>query len=150
VTGSKLERNDIGFFFCWGVKWALVEKNAMTDNRRFGISIGHNDTDNVVRNNEVLRSGRTGIYLRQEHGPAFAPSRNQIERNRVSDSGAESGIAVDVEGFTESVSLKGNVLTETRQPAGRIGVRISKEAKQITLADNRIEGFSIPVVDLAK
>jgi len=149
VTGSKLERNDIGFFFCWGVKWALVENNTMADNRRFGISIGHNDTDNVVRNNEVLRSGKTGIYLRQEHGPAFSPSRNQIEANRVSDSGPESGIAVDIEGFTELVSLKRNVLVEARNPASRVGIRISRDAKRITLADNRIDGFSIPV-DLQK
>lgn len=150
VTGSKLEKNDIGFFFCWGVKWALVENNQMFDNRRFGVSIGHNDTDNIVRNNEVLRSGKTGIYLRQEHGPSFAPSRNQIEANRVVDSGAENGIAVEIEGVTESVLLKQNVLLETRRPASRIGVRISKEAKEIALADNRIDGFSAPVVDLGK
>ena len=150
VTGSKLERNDIGFFFCWGVKWALVENNTMADNKRFGVSIGHNDTDNIVRNNEVVRSGKTGIYLRQEHGPTFSPSRNQIESNRVLDSGTESGIAVDIEGLTESVSLKSNVLRETRQPASRIGVRISKEAKQIALTDNKIDGFSVPVMDLAK
>jgi hypothetical protein len=150
VTGSKLERNDIGFFFCWGVKWGLVEKNAMLDNKRFGVSIGHNDTDNVVRNNEVLRSGKTGIYLRQEHGPTFSPSRNRIEANRVVDSGSESGIAVDIEGVTESVTLTRNVLLETRQPASRVGVRISKEAKQIALAENRIDGFSTPVVDLGK
>jgi len=55
-----------------------------------------------------------------------------------------------VEGFTESVTLKANVLQETRQPSNRIGVRISKEAKQIALAENRIEGFSIPVLDLGK
>jgi Right handed beta helix region len=150
VTGSKLEQNDIGFFFCWGVKWALVENNQMIDNRRFGVSIGHNDTDNVVRNNEVLRSGKTGIYLRQEHGPTFAPSRNQIETNRVVDTGSENGIAVDIEGVTESVLLKRNVLLETRQPARRVGVRISKEAKQIALAENRIDGFSTPIVDLGK
>jgi hypothetical protein len=150
VTGSKLERSDIGFFFCWGVKWALVENNTMADNKRFGVSIGHNDTDNVVRNNEVLRSGKTGIYLRQEHGPTFAPSRNHIEANRVVDSGAEGGVAVDVEGFTESVMLKRNVLVESRQPASRIGVRIGKDAKQIALAENRIDGFSVPVMDLGK
>ena len=150
VTGCKLERNDIGFFFCWGVKWGLVEKNSMLDNRRFGVSIGHNDTDNIVRDNEVLRSGKTGIYLRQEHGPTFAPSRNHIEANRVVDSGAANGVAVDIEGVTESVRLERNTLIETRQPAGRIGVRISKEAKQIALAENRIDGFSIPVLDLAK
>jgi hypothetical protein len=150
VTASKMERNDIGFFFCWGVKWSLVEDNKMLDNKRFGVSIGHNDTDNVVRSNEVLRSGKTGIYLRQEHGPTFSPSRNQIEANRVVDSGTDNGIAVDIEGLTESVMLKGNTLLETRQPASRIGVRISKDAKQIALAENRIDGFATPVVDLAK
>ncbi|HUQ95962.1 MAG TPA: right-handed parallel beta-helix repeat-containing protein [Bryobacteraceae bacterium] len=150
VTGCKLERNDIGFFFCWGVKWGLVEKNEMLDNKRFGVSIGHNDTDNVVRNNEVLRSGKTGIYLRQEHGPSFSPSRNHIEANRVVDSGTESGVAVDIEGVTESVTLKSNILLETRQPASRIGVRISKDAKQIGLAENRINGFSVPILDLGK
>lgn len=150
VTGCKLERNDIGFFFCWGVKWGLIEKNAMLDNKRFGVSIGHNDTDNVVRSNEVLRSGKTGIYLRQEHGPTFSPSRNHIEANRVVDSGTETGVAVDIEGVTEAVTLKRNVLLETRQPASRVGVRISKDAKQIALAENRIDGFSTPVVNLGK
>ena len=150
VTGCKLERNDIGFFFCWGVKWALVEKNSILDNKRFGVSIGHNDTDNLVRNNEVLRSGKTGIYLRQEHGPGFSPSRNHIEANRVVDSGTENGVAVDIEGVTESVTLKRNILLETRQPASRVGVRISKEAKLIQLAENRIDGFSTPVLDLGK
>ena len=149
VTGSKLERNDIGFFFCWGVKWALVEKNSMLDNRRFGVSIGHNDTDNLVRNNEVARSGKVGIFLRQEHGPTFSPSRNTIEANRVVDS-AETGVAVDIEGVTESVTLARNTLLETRQPASRVGVRISKDARQIQLAENRIDGFSAPVVDLTK
>lgn len=150
VTGSKLERNDIGFFFCWGVKWALVENNSMLDNKRFGVSIGHNDTDNIVRNNQVLRSGKVGIYLRQEHGPTFAPSRNQIETNRVVDTGGENSVAIDIEGVTESVLLKRNVLLETRQPAERVGVRISKDAKQIALAENRIDGFSTPIVDLGK
>lgn len=150
VTGCRLEGNDIGFFFCWGVKWALVERNVMADNRRFGVSIGHNDTDNIVRNNEVLRSGKFGIYLRQEHGPTFAPSRNHIEANRVVDSGNETGAAVEIEGVTEQVTLRNNVLLETRLPAARAGVRIHKEAKAIELNGNRIEGFAQPVADLRK
>jgi len=150
VTNCALERSEIGFFFCWGVKWALVENNKMLDNKRYGISIGHNDTDNIVRNNEVQRSGKTGIFLRQEHGPTFAPSRNLIEANRVVDSGDDKGVAVDIEGFTESVTLRRNVVLETRQPANRIGVRISKEAKQIQLADNKIEGFAVQVSEPAR
>ena len=85
-----------------------------------------------------------------EHGPTFSPSRNRIEANRVLDSGAEDGVAVDIEGTTEEVILKGNTLAETRQPASRIGVRIGKETKQIELAENRINGFSTPVLDLSK
>lgn len=150
VTGSRLERNEIGFFFCWGVKWALVEDNRMLDNRSFGISIGHNDTDNLVRRNEVLRSGKVGILLRQEHGPTFAPSRNRLESNRVVDSGSDSGVAVDIEGVTDSVTLQGNTLLETRQPASRVGIRIAKTARQIQLANNRIEGFSTSLLDQSK
>jgi hypothetical protein len=59
-------------------------------------------------------------------------------------------VGIDIEGVTESVTLAKNVLLETRQPASRIGVRISKDAKQIGLAENRIDGFSIPVLDLGK
>jgi hypothetical protein len=59
-------------------------------------------------------------------------------------------VAVDIEGVTESVMLTRNILLETRQPANRIGVRISKDAKQIQLAENRIDGFSAPVLNLAK
>jgi len=148
VTGSRLDQNDIGFFFCWGAKWSLVEKNTMTGNKRFGISVGHNDTDNLIRHNEVLRSGKFGVYFRQEHGPTFSPNRNRLEDNRIVDSGAEDGVAVEVEGQTQSVAIARNTLVETRQPAGRIGVRIGRETKNITLADNRIDGFSVPVQDL--
>ncbi|MCS7024145.1 MAG: right-handed parallel beta-helix repeat-containing protein [Bryobacteraceae bacterium] len=145
VTGCTLQHCEIGFFFCWGVKWALVENNKMLDNRSYGISIGHNDTDNVVRHNQVERSGKVGILLRQEHGPSFAPSRNWIEGNRVVDTGDESSVAVDIQGYTEAVTLKGNFLLERRKPAQRIGVRISKESKQIQLVENRIEGFALEV-----
>ncbi|MCL4852796.1 MAG: hypothetical protein KJZ78_15655, partial [Bryobacteraceae bacterium] len=60
----------------------------------------------------------------------------------------EDGVAVEVEGQTQSVAIARNTLVETRQPASRIGVRIGRETKNITLADNRIDGFSVPVQDL--
>ena len=121
----------------------------MLDNKRFGISVGHNDTDNIVRNNQVLRSGKVGIYLARSMG-RLLPQPESDRSQPCRDSGGETGVAVDIEGVTESVLLKRNVLLETRQPAGRVGVRISKEAKQIALAENRIDGFSTPVVDLGK
>ncbi len=42
-----------GLFLCWRVKEGLFEDNTLEGNRRFGISIGHKDTDNLLRNNQV-------------------------------------------------------------------------------------------------
>ncbi len=147
MVGNRLDGNSIGLFFCWGVKWSLAEKNTVTGTKRHGISLGHADTDNLVRANRVAQSGEIGIRLRQEHGPAFCPNRNRIEANEVLDSGGEAGIGIDIEGHTEAVAVARNLITESRGPARRIGVRISAEAREITLEGNRIEGVSVPVLD---
>ena len=70
---NRLENNELGLFFCWGVKYGLAENNTIIDNHRYGVSVGHRDTDNVVRDNEILRSGEVGVIFRRERGRAFAP-----------------------------------------------------------------------------
>ncbi len=150
VVGNRLERNDIGFFFCWGVKWGLCEGNTILDNRRFGVSVGHNDTDNVIRKNDIQRSGQVGVLFRQEHGPTFSPNRNRLEDNRIIDSGDEKGVAVKVQGQTQSVEIARNEIRESRAPAERVGILIEPETKDIRLAANTIEGFAKPVVDMRK
>jgi len=42
---------NIGLFFCWGVRHDLAEKNIIEDTKSSGISVGHHDTDNLIRNN---------------------------------------------------------------------------------------------------
>jgi len=148
VVGNRLERNDIGFFFCWGVKWGLCEGNTILDNRRFGISVGHNDTDNVIRKNQVERSGQVGVLFRQEHGPSFSPNRNRLEDNRILDSGGPQGIGVKVEGQTRDVEIVRNQIVESREPAERTGILIQAETRDIRLQENKIEGFSRAVLDL--
>ncbi len=148
VVNNRLERNDIGFFFCWGVKWGLCQENTILDNRRFGVSVGHNDTDNLIRKNDIQRSGQVGVLFRQEHGPEFSPNRNRLEDNRITDSGAEKGIGVKVEGQTQSVEITRNQIRETRQPAERVGVLIEAATKDIRLSGNTVEGFARAVVDL--
>lgn len=148
IRGNRLERNDIGLFFCWGVKRGLAEKNLIDDSRSYGISIGHRDTDNIVRANEVRRSGKVGVLFRPERGKDFAGHRNLLEQNRIVDSGPEAGVAIDIQGETEAIQLVGNELRETRAPASRIGVRIGARARDVRLQDNRIEGFAQAVADL--
>ncbi len=95
---NRLENNDIGIFFCWGVKGGLAEGNQIADNRSYGVSIGHRDTNNVVRDNDINRSGKAGVLFRPERGRDFAPHRNQLERNRIVDSGPATGSASTYKG----------------------------------------------------
>jgi hypothetical protein len=150
MRGNKVERNDIGIFFCWGVKFGLAEKNVIADNRSSGISIGHRDTDNLIRKNDILRSGKVGILFRPERGKAFAPHRNRVEENRIIDLGADQAVGIDVQGKTEGVTICKNELRLTKKPLKRIGVRLGAEAGDVKLTGNKIEGFAVTVSDLRK
>ena len=148
IRGNRIERNNIGIFFCWGVKYGLAEKNTIVGTRSVGISIGHRDTDNLVRDNIIRDSGVSGVLFRPERGPSFAGHRNRIERNEIVNSGGDEGVGIDIQGGTESIELIDNHLAESRGASKRIGVKLGAETKNIRLTDNRIEGFSQPIVDL--
>ncbi|MEW4529574.1 right-handed parallel beta-helix repeat-containing protein [Maioricimonas sp. JC845] len=148
LKNNRLERNTIGLFWCWGVKFGLAEGNTMAGNRNYGISIGHNDTDNVMRNNHVSDSGKVGILFRDDaRGQDFWANRNLVEGNTIVDSGGETGVAIDVQGQTKDVRLVGNTIQETRRPMQRIGIRIAAAAGPVEVRDNAIDGVSQAIVD---
>jgi len=150
IRGNRLIANDQGLFFCWGVRWGLAEKNVIEGNKRYGISIGHHDTDNVVRDNDIRASGEVAILFRKEPEAAFQGNRNLIEKNRILGLTQDRGIGIDIQGPTKSVTIAGNEIRETQAPRERVGIRIGPEVEQITLDHNRIEGFAQAVVDLRK
>ena len=150
IRGNRIERNDIGVFFCWGVKFGLAEKNRIDECGSYGVSIGHRDNDNVVRDNDITASGKVGVLFRPERGKAFAPHRNKVENNRIVDSGPEEGVAIDVQGETDSIVLARNEIRESRMPMQRIGIRLGPQAGQVELVDNKIEGLAVAVSDLRK
>jgi hypothetical protein len=148
MRGNKLERNGIGIFFCWGIKYGLAEKNTIEGSRDYGVSIGHNDTDNVIRDNDIKASGVSGVLFRDEaRGKDFWPNRNRVENNRIIDSGPEDGVAVDVHGKTHDVTISGNEIRETRGAMKRTAVRIAAAAKNIRVEKNRIAGFAVEIAD---
>ncbi len=147
IRNNRLEGNDIGIFFCWGVKYGLAEKNTIIGNR-VGVSLGHRDTDNLVVQNEIQQSKDAGVLFRPERGKAFAGHRNRIEYNRIVDSGTTNSAAIDIQGGTESIILLGNEIVETRAAAQRVGVRLGAETRDIKLRDNKIIGFSEDVKQL--
>ena len=148
MRGNTLSGNAIGIFFCWGVKYGLAEENDCTGNG-VGISIGHRDTDNVVRANRITGSGTVGILFRPERGASFCGHRNRIEANTVADTGGDAAAAIDVQGGTEEVAIVGNTITESRGAARRVGIRLGAETKAIRLDGNSITGVATPVERLA-
>ena len=140
----------IGLFFCWGVKYGLAEKNIIEDTKTAGISVGHRDTDNMIRGNTVKRSGQAGILFRPERGAGFTGDRNTVEGNTITDTGGEESAAVDVQGTTAGLVFRNNTLKETRGPAKRVGFRLGKDTKDIALDDNAVEGFAAKVDDRRK
>jgi hypothetical protein len=90
------------------------------------MTFGHRDSDNLIRDNDIRRSGEAGIHFRGGN-KAFAPHRNRFERNRIVDSGGDKGIAIDINGETESVSIVQTELRETRGARSRIGILIGTD-----------------------
>ncbi|MSR55951.1 MAG: right-handed parallel beta-helix repeat-containing protein, partial [Gemmataceae bacterium] len=143
MRGNKLIGNNIGLFFCWGVKFGLAENNLIEDTKSAGISVGHRDTDNVIRKNIVKRSGKFGILFRPERGEGFTGDRNLVEENTIIDTGDETAAAIDVQGTTANLVIRRNVLQETRGAAKRVGIRVGKDTKDIRVEENTIEGFAV-------
>jgi hypothetical protein len=148
IVNNRLERNSQGLFWCWGVKYGLAEGNQIADNRLYGVSIGHNDTDNVMRKNVIRNSGQFGVLFRNEdRGLDFWPNRNLLESNVIENSGGAGGVAIEVQGRVRDLTFTGNTIRETRGPEKRVGIRIAAEAGAVTLANNIFSGLSTDVLD---
>lgn len=151
IRNNRLERNDQGLFWCWGVKYGLAEGNTIDGNRSFGTSIGHCDTDNVMRKNVISNSGKIGILFRDDaRGQDFWPNRNVIENNRITNSGGDDGIAIDITGRAKDIKIVGNTIFDDRPPMQRTGIRIGEHVGTVTLAGNKIEGVAKSIVDQRK
>ena len=151
VLGNTMVGNNIGFFFCWGVKHGLVADNTIEDSRTVGISIGHRDTDNVVRGNTVRRSGTQGILFREHPVDRRDPHRNLIESNLIEDSGTKGDcVGIEMLGTAGNVVLRGNRIADTRRrhrSRTRIGIRIGEKVKRVTIEGNTFEKMEQEVVD---
>lgn len=148
IRGNTLERNSQGIFWCWGVKYGLAENNIIDGNTLYGVSIGHNDTDNVMRNNQIRNSGKFGILFRDENrGLDFWANRNVVENNIIENSGDDDGAGIEVTGETKDIRLVGNTIKETRGPARRVGIRIGEKVGKVDLAENKISGVATEIAD---
>ena len=149
MQDNYLAGNRLGLFFCWGVKHGVAENNRILNNRQYGISIGHRDTDNIIRNNRIEGSAEVGITFRNEPNEGRSPHRNLVENNRIANSGADTGgIGIDIQGETQSIAIRGNQISEMREDGEYVGVQIGEKTTNILLEKNEFSGVTVAVKDL--
>ena len=143
IRGCTAQRNgEDGLFLCWRVRHGLFEDNLLQENGRFGISIGHKDSDNLLQRNRVLANAADGVFFRNE-SQAMAPHRNRLKDNIIENNGTQGNAAgVRVRGEPQELVLEDNVIRDTR-PKDRqtqtVGVLIEAGVGDIRLDRNTIE-----------
>jgi len=154
VVKNCLARNngEDGLFLCWRVRHGVFENNRLEDNGRYGISIGHKDSDNVLRHNQVRGNQQEGIFFRPE-SLGMAAHRNRLEDNLIENNGRAGEVAgIRVRGETRDLVFKNNTIRDTRPAEGRhqvIGIWIEEKAGPLQVEGNAIEAKT-PVKDERK
>ena len=130
-----------GLFLCWRVRHGLFEHNALENNGRFGISIGHKDSDNLLCDNTIRLNAKNGIFFRNESQP-MSPHRNRLFNNIIEDnSTAEPGAAIRIRGYPNDLLFVDNIIRDTRKPGSQsqiIGILIEENAGKIRMEKNKI------------
>lgn len=122
--------DDDGFFFCWRVRNGLVEECEFVGNGGYGMSIGHKDSDNLVRKNRIAGNKKGGVLWRNEKEPMAAHNirflENTVENND------ECGLFVN--GQTNGTVIARNIIRHN----GKTGIRIGPEAGNVDIQHNEI------------
>ncbi|MBN2138798.1 MAG: right-handed parallel beta-helix repeat-containing protein [Sedimentisphaerales bacterium] len=131
-----------GLFLCWRVRHGLFEENQLINNGRFGISIGHKDSDNLLRRNVVRLNHSNGIFFRNE-SLGMAAHRNRLEANVIEDNATGGEAAgIRIRGQTNDLVFKDNIIRDTRPKelqTQTVGIRIEEKVGRVVLDDNKIE-----------
>jgi hypothetical protein len=141
--------NSLGLYFCWAVSDGLAENCTLSENKQYGVSIGHRDTDSTIRNCTIERNGEVGILFRNEGTEFRGGHRNRIESCVIRDTGKDKpGIGIDIQGKTQDITISNTKVENTGGSKQNTGIRIGKEAQRILLQANTIDGCPTPIEDL--
>ena len=116
----------------------------MEDNGRYGISIGHKDTDNEFVNNTIARNGFSGVYFRRET-LKNSGHRNAFRSNKVLDNGNErQGYGFYISPQAEDLIIENNQIADTHAAKGtqRIGIYKVNGAGSVRAVNNKMSGHT--------
>ena len=142
--------NAQGIFFCWGVTHGLVDDCDCVDNRDFGISIGHRDTDNRIVDTRIEGNHKVGLLFRESTTEYRGGHRNQIERCLVRDNGfTQDGVGIEIRGPTHDTDIRDTRFEDSGSSKQKIGIRLLEQAHNTHIAStNTFVGMEHDVVEL--
>jgi hypothetical protein len=135
--------NSQGLFFCWGVSDGIAENCRFADNLRYGISIGHRDTDNLIRNCLIENNREVGVLFRKERWEFDSGDRNRVENCVIRD----NGIGVDIRWVTKDVTIR-DCRFENASGKQSTAIRIEPDVQRVNLESNTFSDTTIEVDDL--
>jgi len=145
MTGCRSHHNaGDGIFLCWRVQHGIFRDNVSYLNKRHGISIGHQDTDNIFINNRAYENEGHGVYFRDET-EANSGHRNVFRNNIIENNGSASAKAYGfyIDGHTKSILLENNIIRSTGAGNQVGAVFVGEHAEQPEMRNNTITGHTI-------
>ncbi len=123
-----------GLFLCWRVRHGLFEQNVLEQNGQFGISIGHKDSDNILRRNIARLNKSNGVFFRNET-LGMAPHRNRLEENTIENNG---GAEIRIRGEVNDLVFVKNTIRDTQDESAP-AILIEEKVGPVNLQDNTIQ-----------
>lgn len=142
MRGNTTKDCETGIYWCWGVEDGLAEGNIISDCSKHGISIGHRDIHNAIKNNQISNCGEAGIFFRPERSPAHTAHRNLVEGNKIScppDKPKSRGIQL-CRGVEDVILRKNHISIQSSQRGKALVIPAS--ARRIVSESNHINEMS--------
>jgi parallel beta-helix repeat protein len=131
-----------GLFFCWRVRGGIAEGNWLEANGGYGLSIGHKDSDNMIRRNTIVGNSQGGVYWRAETEP-MAAHRVTFEQNTVRDN---DGFGLYLDGATSGTVIRNNTFTDSGARRQTTGIRLGHQVRDVQMEENSIDADT-PLLD---
>ena len=140
--------NSQGIFWCWSACDGVAENCVVAGNLKYGINIGHRDTDNVIRGCTIERNGEVGVIFRKEKNEGRTGDRNLIENCVIRDNGGDKpGCGIDIQWKTKDITIRNCRFENTKNGNQRVAVRVSPEAERVTLEGNTFKDCPVEIED---
>jgi nitrous oxidase accessory protein NosD len=143
IEGNNSHNNKVGMFICWRVHHSIVKNNQFHNNRDYGLSTGHKDTDVLFKNNHIYENGSDGVYFRNED-QKNSPHRNSFINNVVENNGTRNGgYGFSFNGKATDVLLDDNIILDNKNGTQKAAIFISKNSPPPREINNKMSGHKL-------